>query len=235
MIIIFHNSGIIEKRIVPQPFNSIPDNPYCMTRSDVIKAVLVFILILLVIPLALAEPMTVTVTTTDGPKNGSLQNEPPGSYISVTKTGSSDITTSNVTTSGEFITYGTAEAIGIGTENIVIVKIYNNSEMADPHKPSVLQVLNPGEDRYFSDQIVEGQTEQYVRVSWNQPSALNLSIYTPDGEYGPYHDDTDGKEDQTIFLKIDSPEGLDPGRWYYRVHGDQLQNPVPFQIETWRK
>ncbi|PWR73696.1 hypothetical protein [Methanospirillum lacunae] len=201
-----------------------------MTRSDVIKAVLVFILILLVIPLALAEPMTVTVTTTDGPKSWSPQDETPGSYISVTKTGSSDITTS-----GEVITYGIAEAIGKGTESIVIVKIYNNSEMADPNKPGVLQVLNPGEERYFSDQITKGQTEQYVRVSWNQPSALNLSIYTPDGEYGPYHDDTDGKEDQTIFLKIDSPEGLDPGRWYYRVHGDQLQNPIPFQIETWRK
>ncbi|HWQ64889.1 MAG TPA: hypothetical protein VN429_10775 [Methanospirillum sp.] len=202
-----------------------------MIRSGVIKAVVALIFILLVIPiLSLAEPVCVTVTTTDETKYWSVQDEQSEPYITVSKTGSSDISTS-----GEFITYGTAEAIGAGIENIVIVKIYNNSEMLDPNKPGVLQMLNPGEDRYFSDPIEKGQTQQYVRVSWNQPSALNLTIYTPDGEYGPYHDDTDGKTDNTIFLKIDSPDGLDPGRWYYRVHGDQLQNPVPFQMETWRK
>lgn len=216
---------------MPQPFNSIPDNPYSMTRSGVINAALALITILLFIPVfSLAEPFYVTVTATDGSNIRTPQNQQPESSTVVIKTGSSGISTS-----GEIVTYGIAEAIGTSTENIVVVKITNISQMEDPNIPGAMQILNPDEDRFFSDKIGQGQTQQYVRVSWNQPSDLNLTIYTPDGEYGPYHDESDGKTDKTIFLKIDSPEGLDSGRWYYRVHGDQLHNPVPFQIETWRK
>ena len=202
-----------------------------MKCSDVIKAVSAIIFILLLIPiLSLADPVCVTVIASDERNMGSMQNDSSEPIISISKSGFSD----NVT-SGEFITYGIAEAIGTGTENIVIVKIYNISEISDPDTPGLEQMIHPGEDRYFSDTIATGQTQQYVRVSWNQPSALNLTIYTPDGEYGPYHDGTDGKEDQAIFLKLASSEGLDSGRWYYRVHGDELQNPVPFQIETWQE
>ncbi len=231
MITTLYNPGIIEKRNVPQPFNSIPNNPYCMIRSGVINAIVALIFILLFIPVfSFAEPGCVTVTTIDGSKVWTPLDQQSPPVVTITKTGSSD----NYTT-GDFITYGIAKDIGTGTENVVIVKISNISQMGDPNIPGVLQMLNPGEDRYYSDQIAQGQTQQYVRLSWNQPSALNLSIYTPDGEYGPYHDDTDGNADNAIFLKIDSSKGLDPGRWYYRVHGDHLNSPIPFQIETWRK
>ena len=99
----------------------------------------------------------------------------------------------------------------------------------------MMQMLIPGEDRYFSDLIVPGQTRQYVRVSWDESSTLNLTIYTPDGAYGPYQDEADGKNDHTVFLKFAASDGLDPGRWYYQVSGARPQNPVPFLIETWRE
>ncbi|WP_319578323.1 hypothetical protein [uncultured Methanospirillum sp.] len=202
-----------------------------MTRSGVIKALSAIIFILLFIPiLSPAEPICVTIMTNDGQENYSTQDDLSNSYVTISRSGSSD-----TVKSGNTVTYGIAESIGTGTENIVIVKIYNVSEMSDPNNPGVLQILNPEEDKYFSDAIAPGQTQQYVRVSWSQPSALNLTIYTPDGEYGPYHDDADGKMDQAIFMKINSTEGLDPGRWYYRVHGEHLQSPVPFQIETWQE
>lgn len=130
---------------------------------------------------------------------------------------------------------GFAEAIGTGAENVVIVKIYNISLSSNPDHPGMVQELNPGEDRYFSDTITAGRTSHYVRVSWDQPSSLNLTIYTPDGEYGPYHDDADGKPDQTIYLKIAASDGLDTGRWYYRINGAQEHVPVQFQIETWQE
>jgi len=202
-----------------------------MTHSGVINAVSAIIFILLFIPiLSPAEPAYVTIMTTDGQENWSARDVQSNPTVTISKSDSS-----NTVKSGNVVTYGITESIGTGTENVVIVKIYNESEMSDPDNPGVMQILNPEEDRYFSDTIATGQTQQYVRVSWNQPSDLNLTIYTPDGEYGPYHDGADGKTDQAIFMKINSTEGLDPGRWYYRVHGDQMQSPVPFQIETWQE
>lgn len=84
--------------------------------------------------------------------------------------------------------------------------------------------LVQGETDYFSKYVPAGTSQLVVDLNWGTPAnSLALMITSPTGQYGPYHDGSDGRTDGRIVLSITrSGQALPAGTWTFGIFGERV-------------
>jgi Bacterial pre-peptidase C-terminal domain len=87
-----------------------------------------------------------------------------------------------------------------------------------------IQSVNKGVAKYYKVSVDSGVTSLEVDLNWgNKNNSLSLTITTPSGEtLGTDHDNSDGKVDGRIHIKIRASAGgyLKQGTWMFKVYGE---------------
>lgn len=91
----------------------------------------------------------------------------------------------------------------------------------------------PATSNYYADIVPEGKQHEWVDVDWKDSSRdLSLTIFAPDGTFGPYTDMADGRKDGRIFLDVASRLNVTPGHWFFKVQNER-QDRIPYTLNTY--
>lgn len=91
----------------------------------------------------------------------------------------------------------------------------------------------PSVANYYNDVVPEGKQHEWVDLDWKNPSKdLKLTIFAPDGTFGPYSDNADGRMDGRIFLDIASRLNVTAGHWFFRVQ-NEYPDPAKYLLNTY--
>jgi hypothetical protein len=92
--------------------------------------------------------------------------------------------------------------------------------------------IRQGETKSFHRSIQSGLNNVTCDLTWlNTKSSLKLTIFTPDGMMGPYHDSSDGKENGRIFLQLFRGRNLTCGDWYVVIEAEKTaEEAQPFRL-----
>ncbi|MDO9324765.1 MAG: hypothetical protein Q7T80_07375 [Methanoregula sp.] len=64
---------------------------------------------------------------------------------------------------------------------------------------------------------------------------LSLTVITPDKTLGPFYDNSDGRIDGRIDLRINNPDGMLPGFWKFQVHSYKNISSGSLENLSWIK
>jgi len=79
-----------------------------------------------------------------------------------------------------------------------------------------------GRSRYYLLDIASNTTCFWVDLVWSDPERpLTLTMYHPGGVLGTYDDESDGKEDNRIYLRISNEAGIEEGNWFLKISGSR--------------
>jgi|GEM_PF-3159084 len=74
----------------------------------------------------------------------------------------------------------------------------------------------------FSKYVAADSPPILVDLNSGEPGdSFSLTIITPDGTLGPFDDQSDGRVDGRIYLRIARPNGSTPGLWKFVVRSNQ--------------
>ena len=97
---------------------------------------------------------------------------------------------------------------------------------------TVTDTITQGETNWHYVDINSYYTSIHVDLNWGDTSdSLKLYIYDPDYHcLGYFYDSSDGKIDGRISLYIYNPDGVEQGRWRYRVYGYSVTGTEDYSI-----
>lgn len=71
--------------------------------------------------------------------------------------------------------------------------------------------------RYYSLDVQSEGKSLWVDMTWEGNGDHVLTIYYPSGILGTFRDDSDGREDGRIFLRISQEGGIETGPWHFKT------------------
>lgn len=97
---------------------------------------------------------------------------------------------------------------------------------------TVFSSIAQGQTNWHYKYVSSSTSILNIDLDWGNPSnSLSLTVYTADGKIlGPYYDSIDGSNDGKISIQITNPEGIEPGRWDYKVYGYSVSGTEDYSI-----
>lgn len=120
-------------------------------------------------------------------------------------------------------------------KNMDLVVVPGNGVLPIGLSTKAYDTITQGETDYFSKYVSAGTSQLMMDLNWGTPSnSLSLTANTPAGQYGPYYDNSDGKTDGRIVLKMSRPgQSLPQGTWNFRVYGNSVTNVEDYSFLTY--
>lgn len=71
--------------------------------------------------------------------------------------------------------------------------------------------------RYYDLDVPSSGKSLWVDMRWEGDGDHTLTVYHPAGLLGTFRDDSDGREDGRIFLRISQEGGIETGAWHFKT------------------
>lgn len=85
---------------------------------------------------------------------------------------------------------------------------------------------------WFYADVPLGTKKIALKLDWGDTSdVLALTVYDPLSPIGTYYDSDDGITDGCTCISFSNSFGIAPGRWYYRVFGEDVEGTEDFTMQ----